>query len=296
MKRYSLSYLIGESFKSFWRNGVMSFASIAVLMSCLVIIGAFSLIIMNINVNIEKLGLMNEIVVFVDYDLGEEDIASIEDQIRQLDNINTIEHVTKEQALEQMKENSGEYGDMYAELEGDNPLPDAFKITYSDNSKASTLYYQLAQIDGVNKVNNRLDIATAIENIKNGISIVCIGFLAILFIVSIFVIINTIKLAVIHRRTEIEIMRYIGASSWFIALPFIFEGIIIGLFASGIAYLFEWLLYHYIETSISDGMQMIITVLPFSDVAVNLAFFFAAIGVITGIIGSSVSLRKYLKA
>ena len=275
----------------------MSFASIAVLMSCLVIIGAFSLIIININVNIEKLGLMNEIVVFVDYNLEEEDIASIEEQIRQLDNINSIEHVTKEQALDNMKENSGEYGDVYAELEGDeNPLPDAFKITYSDNSKASTLYYQLAQIDGVNKVNNRLDIATAIENLKNGISIVCIGFLAILFIVSIFVIINTIKLAVIHRRTEIEIMRYIGASSWFITLPFIFEGIIIGLFASGIAYLFEWLIYHYIEVSISEGMQMIITLLPFSDVAVNLALFFVVIGVITGIIGSNVSLRKYLKA
>lgn len=296
MKRYSLTYLIGESFKSFWRNGVMSFASIAVLMSCLVIIGAFSLIIMNINVNIEKLGLMNEIVVFVDYSLEEEDIASIEDQIRQLDNINSIEHITKEQALDSMKENSGEYGDMYTELEGDNPLPDAFRITYSDNSKASTLYYQLAQIDGVNKVNNRLDIATAIENLKNGISIVCIGFLAILFIVSIFVIINTIKLAVIHRRTEIEIMRYIGASSWFIALPFIFEGIIIGLFASGAAYLFEFLLYHYIETSISEGMQMIITLLPFSDIALNLALFFVVVGVITGIIGSNVSLNKYLKA
>lgn len=296
MKRYSLTYLIGESFKSFWRNGVMSFASIAVLMSCLVIIGAFSLIIMNINVNIEKLGLMNEIVVFVDYSLEEEDIASIEDQIRQLDNINSIEHITKEQALDSMKENSGEYGDMYAELEGDNPLPDAFRITYSDNSKASTLYYQLAQIDGVNKVNNRLDIATAIENLKNGISIVCIGFLAILFIVSIFVIINTIKLAVIHRRTEIEIMRYIGASSWFIALPFIFEGLIIGLFASGAAYLFECLLYHYVEASISEGMQMIVTILPFSDVALYLALFFVAVGVITGIIGSNVSLSKYLKA
>jgi len=296
MKRYSLTYLIGESFKSFWRNGVMSFASIAVLMSCLVIIGAFSLIIMNINVNIEKLGLMNEIVVFVDYNLAEEDIASIENQIRQLDNINSIEHITKQQALNDMKENSGEYGDMYAELEGDNPLPDAFRITYSDNSKASTLYYQLAQIDGVNKVNNRLDIATAIENLKNGISIVCIGFLAILFIVSIFVIINTIKLAVIHRRTEIEIMRYIGASSWFIALPFIFEGMIIGLFASGAAYLFECLLYHYVEASISEGMQMIVTILPFSDIALNLALFFVAVGVITGIIGSNVSLSKYLKA
>ncbi|MBR5447591.1 MAG: permease-like cell division protein FtsX [Clostridia bacterium] len=295
-RRYSLTYLIGESFKSLWRNGAMSLASITVLMSCLIVIGGFSLIIFNINENVERLGLMNEMVAFADYKLTDEEIESVKDQINKLENIHQVVHITKDEALEDMKEKAGEFGDVYAELEGDeNPLPDTFRVTYNDNSKASTLYYQLTQIDGIYKVNNRLNVANTIESIKNGISLVGIWFLAILLIVSIFVIVNTIKLAVFARRTEIEIMRYIGASSWFITLPFIFEGIIIGLVSSGIAYLLVWLIYGYIENNAGASIQMI-SLLPFTEVNMIVLAGFGIIGVLTGIIGSCASLRKYLKA
>ncbi|MBR6559446.1 MAG: permease-like cell division protein FtsX [Clostridia bacterium] len=295
-RRYSLTYLIGESFKSLWRNGVMSIASVTVLMSCLIVIGGFALIILNINKNVDRLGLMNEMVAFADYDLTDEEIASIKDQIDKLENINSVDHITKDEALEELKANAGEFGDVYAELEGEeNPLPDTFHITYNDNSKASTLYYQLIQIDGIYKVNNRLNVANTIDSIKNGISIVGVWFLAILFVVSVFVIVNTIKLAVFARRNEIEIMRYIGASSWFITIPFIFEGIIIGLLSGGIAYFIVYLIYRYIENNAASNIQML-SILPFTEVNMLLLAGFVIIGILTGIIGSCTSLRKYLKA
>ena len=295
-RRYSLTYLIGESFKNLWRNGVMSIASVTVLMSCLIVIGGFALIILNINKNVDRLGLMNEMVAFADYDLTDEEIASIKDQIDKLENINSVDHITKDEALEELKANAGEFGDVYAELEGEeNPLPDTFHITYNDNSKASTLYYQLIQIDGIYKVNNRLNVANTIDSIKNGISIVGVWFLAILFVVSVFVIVNTIKLAVFARRNEIEIMRYIGASSWFITIPFIFEGIIIGLLSGGIAYFIVYLMYGYIENNAASNIQML-SILPFTEVNMLLLAGFVIIGILTGIIGSCTSLRKYLKA
>lgn len=295
-RRYSLTYLIGESFKNLWRNGVMSIASVTVLMSCLIVIGGFALIILNINKNVDRLGLMNEMVAFADYDLTDEEIASIKDQIDKLENINSVDHITKDEALEELKANAGEFGDVYAELEGEeNPLPDTFHITYNDNSKASTLYYQLIQIDGIYKVNNRLNVANTIDSIKNGISIVGVWFLAILFVVSVFVIVNTIKLAVFARRNEIEIMRYIGASSWFITIPFIFEGIIIGLLSGGIAYFIVYLIYRYIENNAASNIQML-SILPFTEVNMLLLAGFVIIGILTGIIGSCTSLRKYLKA
>ncbi len=295
-KRYSLTYLIGESFKNLWRNGVMSLASVTVLMSCLVVIGGFVLIIFNINANVKNLGLMNEMVAFVDYKLTDEEIESIKAQINELDDVVEVIHVTKDEALEGLKENAGEFGDAYAELEGDeNPLPDTFHVKYDDPSQASTIKYQLDHIEGIYKVNNRMQVAKTIDSIKNSISLVGIWFLGILLLVSIFVIVNTIKLAVFARRSEIEIMRYIGASGWFITLPFIFEGIIIGLLSSGVAYLIVWLIYRYIETNGMSGIDMI-TILPFSEINTVVLAGFVIIGVLTGIIGSCASLRKYLKA
>ena len=230
---------MGQSFKGLWRNGVMTLASIAVLISCLIVIGSFALLTLNINVNLEKIGLMNEIVVFVDESKTEEEVSAIGEQIRVLDNVSDVKFISKDEALAEEKEKYSEYSALYELVDGDNPLRDSFVITYEDNSKASTTVYQINHIDGIAKVNFRLDLVTTIEKIKSGISLVLIWFMAILFVVSIFVIINTIKLAVHSRRSEITIMRYVGATEWFVILPFIFEGIIIGLISSGLAYLVE---------------------------------------------------------
>ena len=188
MRRYNLFYFIGEALKSLKRNGVMTFASIAVLLSCLLVIGGFSLLVLNIDVNLEKLGTLNEIVVFCQPDASEDEIKSVEEAIHKLDNVDTVTHSTKSEQLKQLKEEDPDlYGDITDE---ENPLSDSFAIKYKDNDKVSTLDYELKQIEGVRKVRNSLDLSNKIEGIKHSIMIVFFWFLAILFVVSIFIIIS----------------------------------------------------------------------------------------------------------
>ena len=291
MKRYNIFYFIGQALSGLWRNGVMSIASIAVLMSCLVIIGGFTVLVMTIDVNLEQFGLINEIVVFCDDEATEEEITAVGDQIRKLDNIESVERVTKEEGLAHMVAEN----EVYAIVsEDDNPLPDKYVVTFIETEKVPSLTYQLNQIEGIQKVNDRLDLAAKIENVKSAVMLVFVWFLAILAVVSVFIIINTIKLSVFARRNEISIMRYVGATGWFISLPFVIEGIIIGLFASISAYFIEWYIYSYIETMFTTDLQMI-TIMQFSEVSNLLLYGFLVVGVITGIIGSSISLSKYLR-
>ncbi len=291
MKRYNIFYFIGQALAGLWRNGVMSIASIAVLMSCLVIIGGFTVLVMTIDVNLEQIALINEIVVYCDKEATEEEVVSIGDQIRKLDNIESVKRITKEEGLAQMKADNEVYKDV---TEEQNPLPEKYVITYSDTERVPSLTYQLNQIEGIQKVNDRLDLAAKIENVKSAVMLVFVWFLAILAVVSVFIIINTIKLSVFARRNEISIMRYVGATGWFISLPFVIEGIIIGLFASISAYFIEWYIYSYIETMFTTDLQMI-TIMPFPEISNLLLYGFLVVGVITGIIGSSISLSKYLR-
>ena len=296
-KRYSPFYFIGQAFKSLWRNGVMSFASIAVLMSCLVVMGGFALLVFNIDRNLEEINTMNQIVVFCYPEATEEEIVAVEEQIKALNNVESVERVTKAEALQQMKDRSGEYENLYDDItEENNPLSDSFNITYVTEEGVATLQYELSnQIEGVRKVNARLDLAKTVEKFKSGVQLIFIWFLAILFVVTIFIIINTIKLALHSRRHEISVMRYVGATNWFITLPFIFEGAIIGIFAGGVAYLIEAYAYNYIEKMVVADLNMI-TFIPMAEIRMILFAGFMIVGIGTGIIGSLISIGKYLKS
>lgn len=296
-KRYNPFMFIGEAFKNIWRDKGMSTASILVLASCLVLLGCFALLVYNINFNMAKLTSLNEIVVFVDYDLSDEEILSVEEQIKALDNIKSVEHITKEQGLEDLKNSYEGYENLFNDIEqkGDNPLADSFKIQYIDNSKVTSLVYLINEIPGVMKINNRLDLATSLENFKDGITMIFVWFLVILFIVSVFIIINTIKLAVNSHMEEIRVMKYIGASDWFIVVPYILEGTIIGLIASCISYAIEWYLYYSMNKTMLSDVKMI-ELVPFGEIGGVVAIAFVGVGVLTGIIGSCISLRKNLQA
>ncbi len=270
----------------------MSFASVAVLMSCLVVTGGFALLVLNIDTNLEQIRLLNEIVVFCPADATEEEIVSVGEQIKKLDNIEKVERVTRAQALEEMKQDSDVY-DSVTEEQIEGYMPDSFVITYIDNEKVPTLDYQLKQIQGIAKVNNRLDLASTIENLKSGVMLIFIWFLAVLLLVSVFIIVNTVKLSVFARRNEISIMRYVGATGWFITLPFIFEGIFIGLAASVVGYFIEWYVYGYVQKMVLSDLQMI-SLIQFSDISGIVFYAFLGIGIVTGVVGSLISLGKYL--
>ena len=291
MRRYNPFYFIGQACEGLWRNGVMSFASIVVLMSLLVVVGGFSLLVMNINVNLDEFGLINQIVVFCEPDATEEEVQMLGEEIGKLDNIERVDYVSKEEGLKQMKETYEIYDDVSEE---NNPLPDSFVITYTENDKVVELDYQLKHMEGIAKVNNRLDLATKIESFKRGVMLVFIWFLVILGVVSFFIIMNTIKVSVFSRRNEISIMQYVGATGWFISLPYIIEGIFIGIIASVAAYFIEWYIYSYIEKMVVTDLQMI-SVIQFADIRWNVLWGFIGLGVATGIVGSAISLGRYLK-
>ncbi len=296
-KRYNPIMFVGEAFKNLWRDRAMSVASILVLASCLLILGCFALIVLNINVNMNKLVSLKEITILLDYDMPKERVDEIKAEVEGLDNVTSVEYISKESGLESMKADYPDFAEIFDEMNenDDNPLPDSLKITYEDTSKVTTLDYRIRQIDGVMKVKNRLELATDIENLRQGVSVVFIGFLIVLFIVSVFIIINTIKLAVNSHMEEIRVMKYIGASDWFIVVPYIIEGTIIGVFSGGIAYLCQWYIYYSIEKMVALDMQMI-ELVPFGELGNILLLAFAGVGVLTGVIGSCISLQKNLQA
>ena len=296
MKHYKPSYFVGQAFTGIWRNGVMSFASIAVLMSCLVVLGSFALLVVNINANLDDLGLMNEVMVFLDYDMEEEDIVTIERQIKSIPGVGDVERITADEGMRSMMDRVGEdRAELYTPYLDDNPLSDAFRITYVDGAKLIDIEYNLNQIKpGVRKINDQRDLAIKVQSLKNGITLIFSWFLIVLFIVSIFVIINTVKLSVYSRKTEIIIMRYVGATGLFISLPFIIEGAIIGLISSAFAYVVEYFLYGYIQSSLVN-LSGIVRILPMTELAMTVLIGFIAVGVATGIIGSTISLSKYTR-
>ncbi len=297
-RRYSVRFFLEQAFKGLTRNSVMSVASIAVLMSCLIVLGSFSLLIFNINVNLNKVAELNEIMVYCDYDLTKKEVDAVEDAISSLDNVGSLKRITKDESLQKMKDESGEYADLYDDItEENNPLCDSFEIIYKDLDETAVfnLEAELRNIEGVRKINSVYKVAKTIDSLKSGVLLVFIWFLVILFVVSVFVIINTIKLAVYSRKNEITVMRYVGATNTFITLPFIFEGVIIGVAASALAFAIQSYIYRYVVAMAATDMQMI-TVLSYNEVYPTLIAGFLAIGIFTGVIGSVASLNKYLKS
>ncbi len=293
--RYNPFYFIWLAFQSMWRNRVMSIASVLILTSCLILLGCFGMLFQNLNANLLRLRMLNEMVVFADYELGSEDINRIYNQIKSLDNVKSVDFISKADAFENMKDTYPDYPELFELLEqnGDNPLPDSFVVTYIDNEHASELEYNLHSIEGVTKVNNRLDLANEVEGFKNGISFVFLWFFILLLLVSVFVIFNTVKLAVHSRRAEIDIMRYIGGTKSFIVAPFVIEGVIIGLVSALIGFFVSEALYRYAVGSAVGKLQMIVFT-PLAEFRPYMIFGFITIGVLTGIAASVMSLRRNL--
>lgn len=299
MRFYNPFYLIFDAFRNLWRHRVTGIASVLVLSSCLILLGAFGLLIRNIDVNIEKLGLLNEIVVFTDYDVTPEELQVITEDIKALENVTYVDFISKEAGFASMKETYPDYAALFDSIEqsGDNPLADSFVVTYKSTAGANKLEYDLLQIDGVMKVNNRVDYAAAIESFKGGASFVFAWFFVLLLAVSLFVIFNTVKLAVHGRRTEISIMRFIGATKTYIITPFLIEGIVIGVLSAVIAFFADMGLYSYVVKAMDGGSSQLLdmfTLVPFSDLQIEFLVVFVTLGTVTGIVASIVSLHKNL--
>ncbi len=292
----------------------MSLASILVLVSCMLVLGTFYALNLNINYNLDDLTLLNEVAAFVDEDCTGEEIEQVRQQIVAMDDlVNDVEYISKEMALEAEKEKFKDYPALFATLQdGANPYRASFMITYKDASLIEDLEYKLGQIsiertvvaeDGtesvtlvypVDKVTSYTEIAETLENLRDGVRNVLLGFMAILFVVSMFIIVNTIRIAVFTRQKEIAVMRYVGATNGYIITPFVFEGIFMGLIAGILAFLVEWLIYDR-AAAIITSQYRIFSVVGFGSFALLLAFSFLLIGLFAGVSGSMISIARYLK-
>lgn len=296
----SIGYLIKQGLKSTLKNSVMSFASIGVLLSCLLLIGMSVLFSLNINKVISDIERQNEIVVFLDDDVSEEQINDISEFLSELDVVETFDFINKNDALEKHIKFIGADSSLFDSLQEDNPLPDTYNVVLSDLSEIETCVKKIELLDGVNKVNAPVEVSKMIVSIKHAISIASVVIVAILLLVSLVIISNTIKLTIYSRRKEINIMKFVGASDFFIKLPFIVEGMFIGVTSAILAYVTLWIGYSYLVSKMTTiNLQWVInlhnSMIPFYDYNLYILSGFLFIGVFIGIIGSSVFARKYLR-
>lgn len=296
MTASSLRYLIKEGLKNTWTNRMMSFASIAVLLCCLVLIGSASMIFLNINSVVERIEDENVIMVFIDDNTTDEQITEMGEKLKAIKNIENVEFVSKEEAwADQLKTMEDAQARFFTEVSSDIPLPDAYKITVDDLTQFSTTVKQIKKLDHIYTIRQNTDLAKKLDTISQGISIIAIIIIAVLFAISLFIISNTIKLTVYSRRLEISIMKSVGATNSFVRLPFVVEGCLIGLI-SGVASLgVVWLVYNLAIQQFSDLFAAIqIVPLNFTDYAWQMLGIFVAIGIISGVGGSLITMRRYL--
>ena len=286
-------YLVTRAFSGLFKNGVLSLASVAVLVVCLLVTGSFYLIIQNLNYNIGDIEYLNKIVIYLSDDASEKEKNDIYIMINNMEEVKKpAEFVSKETAL---KEEMDKHPSYFEGLEeGDNPYRDSIVITYNYGYDIVELEQKLSEINGVDIVKSRASIANTVSSLKRVITLISVSLFVSLVLVTVFIIITTVKVSLYARKDEIALMYTIGATRGFITLPFILEGLIIGLTSSLISFFLQWWIYGTI-TNFAVKYADLIKTLDFSSVSGVILTGFVSVGVITGIVGSTVSLGKYME-
>lgn len=294
----NLGYVFRLAFQGIFRNSVMSLASLLVLISCLIVTGTTYVLSENIEYNIDQLSGYNKIVAFAKEEAEDFELTDLKNKISSIENVSEVVIVTKEEALESYQAEYGEFDYLFEMFEANNPLKDSFEITYRDGAtvdEVDTIVYQLQQLedDGIVKINNRQDIAQRLTDLKNVVSLILSWLTILLFVISVFVVTNTVRLAVFARRDEISIMRNVGATRTFVAMPFLLEGTILGLFSAAVSYFALVFLYEAIGDQLTGFAEgQFIDVLPFENFRIILIVVFAAIALFTGLISGFVAMRR----
>lgn len=295
-RRGRLGYLTKEGFRNIRVNHLMSIASIAVLMSCLVMMGAAFMVIVNVNNVMTEIESQNVVMVYLKNEVQGDRITEMKNEITLMQNVKKCEYVDKETAFKQQLE---ELGTDATYFEGvDNPLPDLFKVSVSDMTKFDQTVSSLKQLNGVDSVRDNRDIAQTLVRIRRTIFYVSIGVIAVLLLISLFIIANTVRITMYSRRLEINIMKSVGATNWFIRWPFMVEGMVLGAISGVLSLAIVWGVYRALQSTVSSMLTMVsreFTVVPFTDYVIYLLVAFLVIGIVSGGIGSLISIQKYLK-
>lgn len=288
----SIGYLLKEGFKNVWNNRIMSIASIGVLISCLVLTGTAALLSMNVAKVVESVGDSNVTTVYLDDEIDELKGTYIAKEINKLENVTKVQFYSKEDAILTYKEVLGE--EVFKNMQGkNNPLPNAVNVTMGDLSKYDETVKSILKIEGVNSVNSRREVAQRLTSLNSLVSKLSIFVIIALGIISLFIISNTIRMTMYSRRFEISIMKSVGATNAFVRIPFIIEGIVMGLISSALSTLALMFLYDMVMSAIAHLIP--ITPIPFTDVVWIVVASFTIAGTLIGALGGFISIRKYLK-
>ncbi|MBS7298355.1 MAG: permease-like cell division protein FtsX [Eubacteriales bacterium] len=292
-----IKYFIGEARKNIIRNGLMSVASLFTIVSCLVILGIFMIISLNVETVTNQIKDQCEIQVFLDINTSDERVNEIHTQISAMQNVKSAEIYTKEQMLEEVKttmfKGREELIDTFDAEE--NPFSDSYKIVLNDISLAGETAEQLSAIENVESVTNKQDVVNVVISISENMRWATIIIMLLLLLVAVVIISNTVRLTVFNRRKEIGIMKYIGATDRFIRIPFIFEGVLVGIAGAIVAFLLMFGAYSFILNFIDKNNFDLFTLIGLKPVASWLAIIFFVVGGLIGMLGSMLSMKKYLK-
>lgn len=288
----SMGYLLKEGFKNVWNNRIMSIASIGVLISCLVLTGTAALLSMNVAKVVESVGDSNVTTVYLDDEIDELKGTYIAKEINKLENVTKVEFYSKEDAILTYKEVLGE--EVFKNMLGkNNPLPNAVNVTMDDLSKYDETVKKILKIDGVDSVNSRREVAQRLTSLNKLVSRLSFFVIIALGIISLFIISNTIRMTMYSRRFEISIMKSVGATNAFVRIPFIIEGVVMGLISSALSTLALMFVYDLVMSAIEHLIP--ITTIPFMDVIWIVIASFTVAGTLIGALGGFISIRKYLK-
>ncbi len=295
MKGTSLSYLTREGFKNIWVNRLLSLATVVVLISCLIIVGSGTLIYLNINSLLDIIEGQNIVMAYVDDNADDVATQMLGVELRNLPNVANVEFVSKEDALKRQIASYGENMEILNGLPKDI-LPDAYKITVDDLTLFDETVEKIRGLDNVLEIQENSELAAKLANIRDAVTYISLGIVAILFFVSLFIVSNTIRITIFNRRLEISIMKAVGATNSFIRWPFVVEGVLLGVISAVIALGVEYGIYEIA----SIWLENILGPLGGKPVEFLSAIWlilavFLFIGVFIGAFGSAISLNKYLK-
>ncbi len=296
----SFFYLVKQGFKNLWNNRLMSLASVGVLVSCMLLIGAAALLSLNVSSIVDEIEDQSEAIVYLEDNLSKPEIEEARDGIIATGKVATIEYISKEDALLAMMESMGDDGMLFNAYADENNLPDSFRVTFHDVSELENTVMHIQSLPGVDSVSALTEVAEVITGIKNMAYVGGTIIIGLLIMVSLMIIGNTIKITVFSRKREVNIMKYVGATNGFIRLPFIVEGISLGVISGAVSYGVIYFAYDYIvkwadSQSATWFSQIVSELVPFSAVSDYMLIGFLGGGAFIGLFGCVAFIGKHLK-
>lgn len=293
-KGFNFGYFVVEGCRSIVSHGLMSFAAVCMIVACLIIMGSFSLLGVNVDHMLGDLEDDNEFLAYIDENYTSAQISSLIGQVEALDNVASVTFVSKEEAKAKFLEGHENSG-LYASLP-DTVLRDRLSIHVKDLERFSETVQQVYEMPGVVNYRAESEIVNGFIMVRSAVTALATVLVVILAAVSLFIIANTIRLATFTRREEIAIMKMCGATNWFIRWPFIVEGLVLGILGAVIAFFLQWLIYVSIYQAVArSGAITLFELIPFSSIAGNVLAVFLSAGGVIGAAGSVLAIRRFLQ-